>query len=61
MSWLLDGSVLIVHGRGGEIDELVIGENVGLIFAWNIWISAIWKRGKVTPLDDGRMMRGVGG
>jgi hypothetical protein len=46
MSWLLDGSVLIVHGRGGEIDELVIGENVGLIFAWNIWILQFGNEGK---------------
>ena len=38
--------------KGREINEWVIGENVGLILAWNIWISVIWKRAKVTPLDD---------
>jgi hypothetical protein len=32
--------------KGGEIDELVIGENVGLIFAWNIGFLQFGNEGK---------------
>ena len=50
--WLLDESVVIVHGSGMR-DEFVIGQNVGLILAWNTWVSVIWKGAKVTPFNDG--------